>query len=84
MFGAFRGPFFMAGRNPHCRRPTLRRLLGASVVGVIRLYIEPREDIPPHQRPPEHTPVIDVAPELAREVRKRLKRKGYQVHAFPI
>jgi len=51
---------------------------------VVRLYIEPRQDIPAHLRPPEHIPVIDVSPEQASELRKRLKRKGYDVHAFPI
>ena len=74
----------MAGRKPHCGRPTLRRLLEPDVMGVIRLYIEQRDEIPPHQRPPEHIPVIDVAPEHVREVRRSLRRKGYDVLAIPI
>ena len=54
------------------------------VMGAIRLYIEQRDEIPPHQRPPEHIPVIDVAPEHVRAVRRSLRRKGYDVLTIPI
>ena len=54
------------------------------MVGAVRLYVEARRDIPDHRRPLEHIPVIDVSPEEAGGLLKRLRRKGYEVHAFAI
>jgi hypothetical protein len=53
-------------------------------MGAVRLYIEQREGISQHQRPPEHIPVIDVAPEHVAPLRRSLRRKGYEVLAIPI
>ncbi len=54
------------------------------MVGCIRLYLEPRPDLPDHMRPSDFIPVIDCNPEQARDLRRRFQRQGYIVHAFPI
>lgn len=54
------------------------------VLGVIRLYVESREDIPESQRPAVTVPVIDCHPHEAAALKRRLQRRGYVVHAVPI
>ena len=54
-------------------------------MGVVRLYLELDEHkVPPSMRPGDYTPIIDVAPHSARELRRRLIRQGYSVIAVPL
>jgi hypothetical protein len=54
------------------------------VLGVTRLYLEPNDKLPPSMRPESFVPVIDCAPEQARELQRRLRRQGYDVIAVPL
>ena len=54
------------------------------VVGVIRLYLEPNEKLPPSMRPQSFVPIVDCAPEQARDLKRRLTRAGYSVIAVPL
>jgi hypothetical protein len=54
------------------------------MVGCVRLYLEPKPGATESKSPTTYTPVIDCNPEQARELRRRLQRQGYIVHAFPI
>jgi len=54
------------------------------MLGVIRLYLEPRPDLPASMRPQSFVPIIDCNPEQARDLKKRLNRQGYDVIAVPL
>lgn len=54
------------------------------MVGVIRLYLEPSERLPPHMRPQSFVPIIDCNPDQARDLKRRLIRQGYSVIAVPL
>ena len=54
------------------------------MVGVVRMYLDPRPEWPAHMRSTEYPPVIDCAPEDAKDVRRFYQRQGFQVLAFPI
>jgi hypothetical protein len=54
------------------------------VVGVIRLYLELKEDLPRSNRPTVFTPVIDCNPAEAQQLKRRLQRQGYSVIAVPL
>jgi hypothetical protein len=54
------------------------------VVGVVRLYLEPSEKLPASMRPHSFVPIIDCAPEQARDLKRRLIRQGYSVIAVPL
>lgn len=61
------------------------QLIKSGVMGVVRLYLELDEHkVPPSMRPGDYTPIIDVAPYSARELRRRLIRQGYSVIAVPL
>ena len=54
------------------------------MMGLVRLYVEPSESLPPQHVPDTYQPVIDLMPEHAQRVRKDLKRQGYDVIAVPL
>jgi len=54
------------------------------VVGVIRLYLEPSDKLPPSMRPHGFVPIIDCDPSQARDLKRRLTRQGYSVIAVPL
>jgi hypothetical protein len=54
------------------------------VVGVVRLYLEPSEKLPASMRPQSFVPIVDCAPEQARDLKRRLIRAGYTVIAVPL
>ena len=54
------------------------------MMGLVRLYIEPSESLPPQHVPDTYQPVIDILPEDAKSVRKSLRRQGYNVIAVPL
>ena len=55
-----------------------------SMMGLVRLYVEPNESLPPQHVPENYRPVIDVMPEHAQRVRKDLRRQGYSVISVPL
>ena len=55
-----------------------------SMMGLVRLYVEPSESLPPQHVPDDYQPVIDLMPEHAPRVRKDLRRRGYEVIAVPL
>jgi len=57
--------------------------LGA-VMSCVRLYLEPSDKLPPSMRPASFVPIIDCAPEQARDLKRRLIRQGYSVTAVPL
>jgi hypothetical protein len=54
------------------------------VVGIVRLYIDPRPEMPEEHIPAGFQPVVDVIPEEAGQMRKHLRRQGYEVIAVPL
>lgn len=54
------------------------------MVGVVRLYLELRPEVPEHLRPRSYIPIIDCNPEQVRELKRRLTRQGYNVIAVPL
>tara|TARA_Y100001954_G_C15261751_1_gene337724 strand:+ start:221 stop:388 length:168 start_codon:yes stop_codon:yes gene_type:complete len=55
------------------------------MLGMVRLYIEPREGIPEGHVPRDYSPVIDCHDqEMAYSVRKVLKRQGFSVIEVPL
>ena len=54
------------------------------MMGLVRLYVEPGERLPAEHVPDDYRPVIDIIPEHAQQVRKDLKRAGYEVIAVPL
>ena len=56
-----------------------------AMLGMVRLYIEPREGIPEGHVPRDYSPVIDCHDqEMAYSVRKVLKRQGFSVIEVPL
>ncbi len=64
--------------------PKLRLPGERLVVGVVRLYLEPSEKLPPSMRPESFVPIIDCNPDQARDLKRRLIRQGYSVIAVPL
>ena len=54
------------------------------MVGIVRLYIDPRPEMPEEHIPAGFQSVLDVMPEEARSMRKQLRRQGYDVIAVPL
>ena len=54
------------------------------MVGVIRLYLDPKPEVPESNRPRDWVPIIDCLPEEARALKRRLQKQGYTVIAVPI
>lgn len=54
------------------------------MIGVVRLYLELKPELPETHRPRDWTPIIDCPPEEARALKRRLQRQGYTVIAVPI
>ena len=53
-------------------------------MGVVRLYLEPSEKLPPSMRPHSFVPIIDCNPEQAKVLKRRLACAGYAVIAVPL
>ena len=70
---------------PHCACVDLPcPCLALAVMGVIRLYLEPSEKLPPSMRPHSFVPIVDCNPDQARDLKRRLTRQGYSVVAVPL
>lgn len=54
------------------------------MIGLVRLYIEPRDYIPDSMKPVTGDPVIDVEPDMVYTMRQELRRQGFEVIAIPI
>ena len=54
------------------------------MMGLVRLYVEPSESLPPQHVPDTYQPVIDLMPEQVQRVRKDLRRRGYDVISVPL
>lgn len=54
------------------------------MLGIVRLYIDHKEEAPEHMREHPWVPVIDVQPDQAHEVKRRLVRRGHEVIAVPL
>ena len=54
------------------------------MVGVVRLYLHPREGLPKTHEPKSYPPVIDCLPEQANSTRRKWQRQGFRVLAFSI
>ena len=54
------------------------------MVGIVRLYVDPRPELPESHIPPGYQSVVDVMPEEVSSVRRSLKRQGYEVIAVPL
>ena len=46
------------------------------MMGLVRLYMEPSESLPPQHVPDAYQPVIDLLPEHAQRVRRSLRKAG--------
>jgi hypothetical protein len=53
-------------------------------MGVVRLYLEPSDKLPPSMRPHSFVPIVDCNPEQAVALKRRLTRQGYTVVAVPL
>ena len=54
------------------------------MVGIVRLYVDPRPEMPEEHIPAGFQSVVDVMPEEAGQMRKYLRRQGYEVIAVPL
>ena len=54
------------------------------MMGLVRLYVEPSESLPPQHVPDDYQPVIDLMPEHAPRVRRSLRKAGYDVISVPL
>ena len=54
------------------------------MMGLVRLYVQPGSNLPEQHVPDDYQPVIDLMPEHASQVRKSLRRQGYEVIAVPL
>ena len=54
------------------------------MVGIVRLYVDPRPEMPEEHIPAGFQSVMDVMPEEANQVRKHLRRQGYDVISVPL
>jgi hypothetical protein len=49
------------------------------MLGVVRVYLEPDDRLPEHQRPPQWPAVVDYWPDEVRAAVRTWKRKGFRV-----
>ncbi len=56
------------------------------MIGIVRIYAELSSTVPEHMRPRkgECFKVIDCEPQLVPEIRRRLKRLGYEIICVPL
>jgi hypothetical protein len=56
------------------------------VIGIVRIYAELSPEVPqPHHPPrPEMFKVIDCEPHHVPDIRRRLKRQGYDIICVPL
>ena len=54
------------------------------MIGLVRLYIEPRDYLPDGLKPVAGDPVLDVEPDMVYGLRQQLRRQGFEVIAIPI
>ena len=54
------------------------------MVGVVRLYLDPKEELPKANQPESFPPVIDCLPESARRTQRKWQRQGFDVIAVPL
>ena len=54
------------------------------MVGIVRLYVDPRPEMPEEHIPAGVQSVVDVMPEEAGQMRKLLRRQVYEVIALPL
>lgn len=54
------------------------------MVGIVRLYIDPRPEMPEEHIPAGFQSVMDVMPEEAGQMRRQLRRQGYDVISVPL
>ena len=54
------------------------------MLGMVRLYIDPRPDLPDDCIPTDYQPVIECTPDEVPTIRKTLRRQGYEVTAVPL
>ena len=55
-----------------------------SMMGLVRLYVEPSEKHASTHVPDDYQPVIDLVPEQVQRVRKDLRKPGYDVISVPL
>ena len=51
---------------------------------MVRLYLDPKEELPKSNQPESYPPVIDCLPEQVRSTRRKWQRQGFDVLAFSI
>jgi hypothetical protein len=56
------------------------------VIGIIRIYAELSPEVPPAHHPsrPDMFKVIDCEPHHVPDIRRRLKRQGYDIICVPL
>ena len=54
-----------------------------SMMGLVRLYVEPSESLPPQHVPDDYRPVIDLMPEHAPRVRRSLRKRWLRRYFGP-
>ena len=59
-------------------------LLVFRMVGLVRIYIEPREGLPEGFLPEPYCPFVDVKSKMFYSIRKMMKSQGYDVICVPI
>jgi len=53
------------------------------VVGLTRLYIEPKPELPKSMRS-QYPSVMDLSPDIARGIQVRIRKEGYTVTAVEL
>lgn len=54
------------------------------MVGVIRLYLTPKEELPELHRPQSFPAVIDCLPEEAHRIKRKWQRQGFIVDTYAL
>lgn len=54
------------------------------MIGLVRIYIEPRAGLPDHMKPEKYCPFYDVEEQDVLQTRRFWKQKGYDVICIPI
>lgn len=54
------------------------------MVGLVRVYIEPRQGLPENMRPEDYCPCMDVEEQDVMQTRRMWKDMGYDVICVPI
>lgn len=54
------------------------------MVGIVRLYVEPRSAVPANHVPIDYSPVVDLLPEDVPAQRRLLRKAGFDVIAVPL